>query len=847
MSQSELDNPIVESVDDAVAQGGAYEVIRKRLTAQGQTLQQSTLELNEARLKEFGSSDMSVLSRVRVRTENNCVARDIVQVGGHLLFGYNVFIGLKKETKVSDVFALFDLEQGDDGFEMRPVPLENTFLNQSTFVNDFEELYRYYKHTRLVELTAANGKILAGFQIGERLDDLRVFRWAISADGTEIEYIDNRGERDIELPPAYDFEWVETTREDTVHGKHPHVNILDQLFVNTVGGFFTIKVENNTETGLGIYREPVEEATQSIDDANIEYASVGDLILLKVQPYREELARFFVFNSMTEDVHRIDEIGQSCVQLPEDHGIVFPGGFYLQTGESKKFEENSNGLRFRRAIRSPNGEDILYVFYDPNEGLVGLFAYNIINKTLQNPIYGHGHALGANGQLVIFTAESEPTRVHPMQVWQTPYVSDEFASHITASQSFLGKIGNAELVRGISDLYSVCRLVENQSVTSQVYEQLHKSSRKLFDDHYWLDEPQTEKIAAIIKQISDTAELVIDEFEKVKSIRQQSTKALQQAQQEQAELLNAIQPDSWSSAEEYVTHLEQIRRQRGHLATIKEYRYIDVAKIDELDEKLMSAGDSLSERTVTFLSDAKALDPYLKKIDDLNTALEAAKKVSDIEPIAESIEEAASGLDLLSELMGTLKVEDSTVRTDVLDAISHVYSKLNQTKANAKHKQKSFGSREAVAQFGAQFKLFSQSTANALSLATTPEKCDEQLSRLLVLLEELESQFSDYDEFLPDILDKRDEVYEAFGTHKQLLLDERQRKAQSVADAADRIMATIDKHAKQFNDADELNTYFASDALVIKSRELVARLRELGSAVKADDTESKFKAIKNKR
>lgn len=845
MAESDLDDSSAQdSIDNAVAQGGAYEVIRKRLTMQGQALELRAADLNRARLDEFGSSDMSVLSRVRVRTENNCVARDIVQVGGHLLFGYNVYIGLKKETNVADVFALFDLEESDDGFEMRALPLAGTFLNESAFLNDFEELYRYYKHTRLVELTASDGKILAGFQIGERLDDLRVFRWAISADGSKIEYIDNRGERDIQLPPAYDFEWNATTREDTVHGDHPHVNIVDRIFVNTVNGFLTIKIENNTETGLGIHREPVEDSTQSIDDAEIEYASVGELILLKVLPYREQESRFFVFNRMTEEVRRIDELGQSCVQLPEDHGVIFPGGIYLQTGESKNFDENLSGLKFRRAIRSPNGEDILFVFYDPDEGMVGLFAYNIINKQLQNPIYGHGHALAEDGRLVIFMAETEPTRVHPMQVWQTPYVSDDFASLAGASQTFLGKIGNAELVRGVSDLYSVCRLIENESVTSQVYEQLNKSSRKVFDDHYWLGDPQAQEISSALKEIAATAELVIDEFEKVKSIREQSAKAMQGAENDHEDLLRSIQPDSWASAEEYVDHLERLRRQRGHLATIKEYRYINVDRIVELDDKLVAASAELSERTVMFLSDAKALDPYVQKLAKLNLDLDAATKVSDIAPISASIEETASGLDLLSELMGTLKVEDSTVRTAVLDAISQIYSQLNQTKANAKHKQKSFGSSEAIAQFGAQFKLFSQSTANALSLANDPEKCDEQLSRLLVLLEELESQFSDHDEFLPDILDKREEVYEAFGTHKQLLLDERQRKAQSVSDAAERILASIEKHATKFNDADDLNTYFASDALVMKSRELSERLRELGSAVKADDTESRFKAIK---
>ena len=182
-------------VDSAVAEGGAYEIIKKRLLDQGQQLDQKTRQLNQARLGEFGSSDMSVTARVRVRTENNCIARDIVQVGEHLLFGYNVFIGLKKETKIEDVFALFDVSENEGAVEMVPVPMDGTFLSESGFANDFEELYRYYKHTKLVELTIKNGKLLAGFQIGERLEDIRVFRWSVSADGKEIKYIDNRGER----------------------------------------------------------------------------------------------------------------------------------------------------------------------------------------------------------------------------------------------------------------------------------------------------------------------------------------------------------------------------------------------------------------------------------------------------------------------------------------------------------------------------------------------------------------------------------------------------------------------------------------------------------------------------
>ena len=833
-----------DAVDSAVAEGGAYEIIRKRLVSQGLTLARETSALNEARLLEFGRSDMSVLSRVRVRTQNNCVARDIVQVGGHLLFGYNVFIGLKKETKIEDVFALFDAQETPEGIELVPVVNNGSFLSESGFVNDFEELYRYYKHTRLIELTIKNGKLLAGFQIGERLEDIRVFRWSVSADGQEIRYIDNRGERDIALPPAYDFEWVSTSRDDVVHGRHAHVNILDTVFVETLDGDLTIKIEDNTEDGLGIYREPVEDKTQSLDDAQFAYAAVGGLILLKIRPYQEEQWRYLVYNKMTQKVLRIDEIGESCVQLPEDHGIIFPGGYYLQTGEHKSFADEVSSLKFKRSIRSPNGEDILFVFYEPGEGVVGLLPYNMIEKSLSNPIFCHGYALAEDGRLIIFSAETEPTRVHPMQIWQTPYVSDDFAHRTPSSQSFYGRIGNAELVRGISDLYSVSKLIDNQAVSSTIYDELNRSAKKLFDDHYWLGEEDTQAIAQVIGEVASTAELVLDEFEKVKSIREQSTKTMLEAERAQQQLLASIRPENWEEAELFVNALGDLRRQRGHLTTIRGTRYIDVPRIEALDAQLREAEEKLGVKTVEFLADERALKPYLDKISTLNAEVESASTNATLRPLIETIENTASGLDLLSELMGTLKVEDATVSTRIIDTISQVYSKLNQSKATATHKQKGLGSEEAIAQFGAQFKMFSQSIANALGLATTPEKCEEQLSRLLVQLEELESQFIDFDQFLSDIVDKREEIYEAFESHRQKLLDERQRQAQSISDAAARILSSIEKRSLKFIESDDLNTYFASDALVLKTADLVERLRDMDSAVKADDIESRLKTIK---
>ncbi len=101
-----------QAVDRAVAQGGAYEVLRRRLSEQGERLRQTANTLSQRRLQEFGDSRLEAIGRLRIRTENNCIGRDIVPVGDLLLFGYNVFIGLKTTTRVEDVFGLYQAGGG---------------------------------------------------------------------------------------------------------------------------------------------------------------------------------------------------------------------------------------------------------------------------------------------------------------------------------------------------------------------------------------------------------------------------------------------------------------------------------------------------------------------------------------------------------------------------------------------------------------------------------------------------------------------------------------------------------------------------------------------------------------
>lgn len=842
------DTATADAAATLLADGGSYELLKQRLAVQGEALLTKTRQLNADRLAEFGRSEQSLILRTRARTENNCVARDIVRIGDRLLFGYNVFIGLRKETAVGDVFALYRLAESAGAEELEALPLAGSFLDDPRFVADFRELYAYYKQASLLQLRVTQDKLLAAFQIGQQLHDLRVFRWSIETSG-EIRYIDNRGERDMALPPTHDFEWTPTTREDQVGGRHPHLNILDTVFVETVGGDLTVKVENNTESGLGIYSEPVEDKNQSLADAEIAYARLGLLILLRVRPYREQVVRYLIFNTRTRQVVRIDAIGVSCVQLPEDHGIIFPGGYYLQSGEHKRFElpaSVGDMLRFKRMLRSPNGEDVLYVFYQPGSGHYALFTYNLIEKTLTAPILGNGYARFPDGRILVFQVDGgEPTRVHPMQLWQTAFASAEHAGAQAAGQGFFGRIGNAELVRGISDLLGIGRAVREQLPTRTAYEDLIRQCGRVADAYFWLGAEEAGNPAAELHGIADGARSTLAEFEKVDSLRRETAHALANAEAEQRALLTDIAAMLWRRPEDFIAALGRLQERRGRLQALTELRYADLPRIDAMDGELAAEQQRVGERAMQFLAGEGAFDGHRQSLDKIAGQLPTAGTAQALGKLLETLDQSAAGLDLLTEQLGGLPGGDAVMRTAILDRISSLYADINRLRAEARNRRKTLGAAEAAAEFGAQFKLFGQSVENALEFADTPEKCDDALTRLLAQLEELEGRFAEQEGFIADIAAKRESVYEALSARRQSLLEARQRRVQSLTEAGGRILDGVPRRVAQFADVAQVHTYFAGDPLIAKLRKLVDDLRQLGAGVAADDLDTRVKTARD--
>ncbi|MEV0630751.1 DNA repair ATPase [Nonomuraea wenchangensis] len=823
------------SVTEPGLEAGTYEVLRNRLQAQAKALAAAAGALNGERLKVFGGAELRLLGNERIRTENNCVPRDIVSVGGVMLFGYNVFIGLKPETSVADVFAVHRFTRDGDAFGFAADRLDA--LADPAFAKDFAELYRYYKETRLQQLRRVDGKLLAVFRTGPA--DLRVLRWAVDAAGVPT-YMDNRGERDHVFPPSHDFEWTPTTRDDHVLGRHPHISIQGEVFVETVGGDLTIKVEDNTETGAGVYSEPVSEPLQSLADADVEYARVGPLILMRIRPYKETEWRHLVFNTRTKAVARLDGIGQACRRLPEDQGLIFPGGYYLSTGVSRTFDTDVSDLEFERVVRSPNGEDVLYVFHAREDGRSLLLPYNVIRKEVATPIVCHGYSLFDDGTMVVFRATSEePTRVHPMQVWQTPYVSDTYAAAQPAGGHPLERIGNAELVRGISDCLSVATMVEEMAPSAGTFEGLIAACARAFDSYHWLGE---HGLHGPLADVRATAEQVLDEYENVEQLTRQARDTLDRATEETTHLVRQARADVPESADAWVSTLAALRRAQGHLVTLREVRHIDLAALDALSESVAEELAATGRRAVGFLSGADAFTTYHAAVERLAAEADAIATVAEAAPVAERLAEQAEGLEVVTEVVGSLEIADATVRTSVLARIAEVLGGVNRARALLDGRRRELLGTEGRAAFAAEFALLGQAVTGALAVAGTPAACDEQLGRLMLRLEGLESRFGEFDDFAAQLAAKRDDVYEAFSARKQAQLDELARRADRLFASAERVLGAITRRLGTLASPDEVNTYFATDPMVAKVRSTAGELRSLGDAVRAEELDGRIKA-----
>jgi ATPase involved in DNA repair/ATPase family associated with various cellular activities (AAA) len=833
---------------DANAEAGAsFEAIERRLSEQIAVLVTQSNQLNARRSELFGATRFEVVHAGRVRTEHNAIPRDMVGVGNHLVFAFQVNFGLKQVPVMSDLFALYKYSAAEDAKaeELLPVNLDGSFLDDATFKKDFLDAFRYGKGSQVLKLKRTEKRLLVVLQIGEAITDVRVFRFAIDPRGS-VTYMDGRGEEDNVDPASHSFDWIRAGREMQVSGAHPHINILDQIFVETIGGNLTVKIENNTATGKGIYEEPVVDPNQTLDDGEISYARLGQLIFLKVKPYREEQIRYFVFNLLSKRVHRIDAIGQACVALPEDQGVIFPGGYLVASGETRVFDAALSGMQFETTIRSPNGEDCLYTFYHPARGEYMHIPYNVITKEAATPIRCHGSTLRSDGTLCLFRvgAEAEASRVHPIQIWITPFLSADLAAQTVRQDSYLAKVGNTELVRGLSDLASVRRLAESPKQTRKMFEELVRVAQKAIDDHYWLGNEEAFSLLTILTDVRRTATQALEEFEKVAELKAASQRLAEEAKNQVREHLRVERPEDSPSAESYLGSLGRLRLALGQVIGLQDTRYVDREALAVLEKSLRNRIDELSRNCLGFFQVPESWQSIEQSLEASSGRIATRGKAAELSSEHAELQALTQNLVALGETISAIEVEDATIRTAVLEHLARVTSVGNRVRAQLDARKRDLLATEGRAELAVQLGVLSQATSSAIANATDPEACDAALARLLMRLEELSGRFGDVEAFAAELLTRREELSEAFSAKRQSLADARLQKAAILTSSAARILGSVQKKADSFSNDAELAAYFASDPMVQKAQDIAKSLEAIGDTVRAEELSSQLKTAK---
>ncbi|MES2694749.1 MAG: DNA repair ATPase, partial [Verrucomicrobiota bacterium] len=819
---------------------GTYEIIRQRLQAHGATLRERMTQLDARRQEVFGAVPSKLLQSDRITTAHNCVPRDMIQLGrGRFLFGFNVHLGLKKEVELEDVFGIFQRDEQEGTFKEADLDV----LRDQAFIADFKRLYNVYEKARLSKFSLVDGNLYFVFQVGAAVNDIAIFKWAYN--GGQLRYVDGRSEaefRTVAFPPQYEFKWRTPDRQSYRYGTYPHISIEDRVFVECVGGTLTVKVEDNTSSGAGIYEEPVDDRNQKVDDAEVAYAIVDHLILLKIRPYKETAARFFIFNEKQQTVVRVDSLSQSCALLPEDHGLIFPDGYYLTTGVLKQFESRESEMRLERVLHAPSGEDSLYVFYARETGEYVLMPYRLIAQKVKERIVCHGFSLFPDGNLLLFRGELEPQKHHTIQLRQTPFYQPGFEPP-GQRETFLFQVGNKDVVRCLAECNEVLTLTLRENPYPELYADVAKRCGAMLDAYPWLKSPDGFQLDDALREVLEAADKAVDEFDKVRRLQREAVQRVAEARKRTEERYQTIRRSSFRVIDDFVQNLTALRQLRGELITLKEVRYVDLAQVEEAEKTVTKQAEELAQACVKFLLQPAALEPYRKRAEEHLKAVDTVTKVTEGKKIEQAAGTAGAELELLIEIVNGLRIEDATEATRIIDAITTIYSTLNQVKAALKNKLQSLASAESAAQFAAQMKLLSQSAASYLDLCTTPAKCEEYLNRISVQLEEMEGAFADFEEYTLQLAEKRTTLYEAFEQRKVALVEQRSRKTAALQGAAERVLKTIQNRLNGFTALEQINAYMASDLMVAKVREIVGQLLEFEDAPKADELQGRLKSV----
>src|SRR5690606_17056025 len=318
---------------------------------------------------------------------------------------------------------------------------------------------------------------------------------------------------------------------------------------------------------------------------------------------------------------------------------------------------------------------------------------NIIQQEVETPIICNGFTIFKDGNLIYFRTEAEATRHHQVQIWETPYM-EMLQENEAKKNDPLYKVGNKQIVQAMAEAQEVIQLVNKEDSYEGLYEDILKKSGNLLDSYFWIQDEALASLGTPLQQIQDIANTAIDEFIKVQAQRKHAIERIQQQEKKLEQLQFDIQGTVIEQLDQLVHQLADARRLLGEVIELKNVKYIALDRVDELQEILHQITEELSGKTVAFLLREEALIPYQQRVEEQKEQVAAIEKAFDARAIEEGNLAIANELELLIDILHSLKIDDATQTTQIVEKISLIFASLNEVRAQLTRKLKSLQGKE---------------------------------------------------------------------------------------------------------------------------------------------------------
>ncbi|EST37972.1 hypothetical protein N566_10010, partial [Streptomycetaceae bacterium MP113-05] len=495
-------------------------------------------------------------------------------------------------------------------------------------------------------------------------------------------------------------------------------------------------------------------------------------------------------------------------------------------------------------VPAPNGEDALHVFRDAHGGGTLLVPYNRVRQEAGPALAVRSWALFDDGGLAVLPpaadAGAEGARAHEVQWWRTPFTSEEDALRSPPATGPLARVGNAELVRCVADCLTVSRMASDLDPGAELFTSIAAACRRAADRYPWLGDQELGGLDEPLGKLRAAAELIMSEHVREEEARARSAAELAAAEERVAGLVRRARGESPAGAGPWMEVLTGLRHARGEAEGLHELRHVDPDRVAALETALDDALADTGRRAVTRLARPDAFAATVAEIAGLEAEAAAVATASAAAGPIEALAGHTERLRTLTEVFESLDTGDATVRTALLSRFGEVAAALNRARAVADGRRRELAEQEDRDEFEAELALLGQAASGAISGASTPEECDDQLSTLLVRVEGLTGRFGGLEERVRTLDARRSGIEEAFAARRQTLSDERTRRADRLAASVERGLETVARRAAALDAAEDLRAYFAADPMVTRVRATIGELRADGDAVRAAEFEGRL-------